>query len=67
MPRRYPMPAGAIVQDNGMPTPIGRAYLVGLDNINSAVNDIANLDDGTTYTADELRDKLIELITALQG
>jgi len=67
MAKRYPFPAGPIVDGNGVPTIQGRGYLQGIQDLTQAVNDVENLDGGTTYSADELRDKLIELISALQG
>jgi len=48
-------------------SPQGTAYWIAIENITKAVNEIENLDGGTTYSADDLRDKIIELIAALQG
>jgi hypothetical protein len=67
MTKLYPFPRGALVDESGEPTVAGRTYLQGIQDITQAVNDVINLDDMTTYTADELRDKLIELISVLQG
>ena len=65
--RRYPFPISALVDRGGNPTQAGRAYLIEIENRTKAVNAVTNLDDEETYDADELRDKLIELIAALQG
>jgi hypothetical protein len=67
MTKLYPFPVGALVDEEGTPTVAGRTYLQGIQDLTQAINDVTNLDGGTTYTADELRDKLIELISVLQG
>ena len=67
MPRSYQMPAGRLVREDGIVTAAGRSYLEAIQRVTSACNDITKLDSGTTYTADELRDHLIEILTALQG
>jgi hypothetical protein len=67
MTKLYPFPRGALVDENGEPTVVGRTYLQGIQDITQAVNDVTNLDSGTSYSAAQLRDKIIELISALQG
>lgn len=67
MARRYPMPNGPIVTTNGLPNVPGRAYLEYIQKVSEAMNDVADLDGGTSYTAAELRDKIIEIMTALKG
>jgi hypothetical protein len=67
MTKLYPFPCGAMVDEVGEPTIAGRTYLQGIQDITQAVNDVTNLDSGTSYSAAQLRDKLIELISALQG
>jgi len=67
MARRYVMPKGALVDSNGTPNLQGRSYLEFIQKISSAVNDVTDLDNMTTYSADALRDKIIELMSALKG
>lgn len=67
MARRYPFPAGAIVERDGTPSMSGRGYLEEIQKRTERVNDVADLDSGTSYTADQLRDKIIELLGALKG
>ena len=67
MARSYQVPAGPLVDDKGNLTPDGRGYLEAIQRITSALNDITVLDSGTSYSNDELRDHLIEILTALQG
>lgn len=67
MSRSYQMPAGPLVRADGMVTPAGRSYLEAIQVLTSALNDITLLDSGTSYTNDQLRDHLIEILTALQG
>jgi hypothetical protein len=67
MMRRYPFPNGPIVDVNGRPSVPGRAYLEEIQRRTERANTVANLSSGTNYTADQLRDKLIELLSALQG
>lgn len=43
------------------------SYLTAIENISRAANDIENLDASTGYTNAELRDKIREIIIALQG
>lgn len=60
------MPKGKI---DGL-DPSSRTYLAGIEEMSqplSSLNDIENLNDETTYSADELRDKIIEILTALKG
>lgn len=64
------MPAGPLVKPSGEPTVVGKGYLAGIEEMSKALSEaggVENLDDETTYSADDLRDKLIELIAALQG
>lgn len=61
------MPNGPIVRDGGIPNVPGRAYLEYIQKTSEAVNDVTDLDGGTGYTADQLRDKIIELMVALKG
>jgi hypothetical protein len=65
--RRYPFPNGPLVTPGGNPTLAGKAYLLGINRLSEAVNAIENLDAGTSYSVDELRDKIREIISALQG
>lgn len=67
MPRTYQFPAGRLVREDGQPSDGLRAYLEAIQRVTSACNDITKLDSGTSYTADQLRDHLIEILTALQG
>ena len=65
--KRYPFPYGQMVDENGVPTVSGKAYLQAIQDLTQAIAEVENLDGGTTYTADDLRDKIIEILSALQG
>lgn len=67
MAKTYRFPGGPLVDASGNPTLAGRAYLLAIEKITTEINEVANLDSGTSYTSDELRDKLIAVISALQG
>lgn len=69
MERKYTMPRGPIVDPSGEPNVPARAYLGGIESISKTLNAghaVENLDGGTSYTLNELRDKMIELIAALK-
>lgn len=61
------MPNGPIVTTSGIPNVPGRAYLEYIQKVSGAMNDVADLDSSTTYTANQLRDKIIEIMSALKG
>ncbi|MBX6392764.1 MAG: hypothetical protein IRY96_04790, partial [Burkholderiales bacterium] len=65
--KTYIFPNGQLVDEAGNPTIAGRAYLQAIQDWNTAIRGVTNLDSGTSYTNDQLRDKLIELISILQG
>jgi hypothetical protein len=65
MARNYVFPSGALVDDEGNPTVAGRAYLQAIQDLTQAINDVENID--VTATTAEVRDKLLELISVLQG
>ena len=65
--RTYNFPIGQIVNSDGTPTVPGKAYLDGIHKLTDAFNELTNLDSGTSYTADQLRDKIIAIIDAMQG
>ncbi|MEM8575524.1 MAG: hypothetical protein AAGF48_12915 [Pseudomonadota bacterium] len=67
MARNYQYPKGPLVKGNGTATLAAHGYLVGLEEITKDINGVENLDGETSYTNDELRDKLIAVIAALQG
>jgi hypothetical protein len=67
MAQKYLFPRGALVDVNGAPTMQGKAFLTAIEKWSLAISDVENLDSGTTYTANELRDKIIELIAIFQG
>jgi hypothetical protein len=65
--RPYPMPLGPLFDARGWPSIPGKAYLAEIQMRTERINAIEPLDGGTTYTFNQLRDKIIELIQALQG
>lgn len=67
MAKIYQYPGGPLIKSNGEPTPAGRAYLLAIQKLTQDINGVTNLDGGTSYSNDELRDKMIEVISALQG
>lgn len=67
MGKTYQLPKGALVKSDGSPTPAGRAYLIAIQKLTQDVNALTNLDSGTSYTNDQLRDAHIALLAALQG
>lgn len=64
MARVYSIPRGPVTDAAGEARPEWRAYFQKITNGLNAVAAVTALDGGTTYTADDLRDKLIELQTA---
>jgi hypothetical protein len=69
MDRKYTIPRGPVVDPDGSPNVPGRDYLGGVQKMATTLNNlhaITNLDGATTYTADQLRDKIIEIINALK-
>jgi hypothetical protein len=65
MPRAHTIPNSAVADERGGLRPEWRAYLQRLGTSLQAAAAVAALDPGTTYNADELRDKIIELQNAL--
>ena len=70
MPKVFVMPKGQIIV-NGLGTPNipGRSYLLGIEDYSkrmAAIAALTDLDSGTSYSNDELRDALIALKNALQ-
>jgi hypothetical protein len=69
MDRSFAMPRGPIVERDGAPNVPGRGYLTGIQTMSQTLNNLhalTNLDGATSYSNDELRDKIIEIINALQ-
>lgn len=65
MARVYSIPRGPVTDAAGEMRPEWRAYFQKMSNGLAAAAAVTALDGGTTYTADQLRDKIIELQTAL--
>lgn len=69
MARRFVMPKGPLVTQSGAPNTSGQNYLIAIEEFSrplASASAIPNLDGLTTYSNDELRDKLIALIAALK-
>lgn len=67
MGKTYKLPKGKLVEASGLPTLPFRGYLVGIENISKDVNAVDDLDSGTSYSNDQLRDAYIALLAALKG
>lgn len=70
MQRKYPMPQGPVVGRDGIPFGAGHTYLSGIQRMSETLktaHEVDNLDGGTSYSNDELRDKLIEILNALKS
>lgn len=65
MAQRKTVPADPAVTSDGALAPAHRQFQQNLAKPISDVAELTNLDSATTYTADELRDKVIELMSAL--
>lgn len=65
MPRQHSIPSSPIADASGALRPEWRAYLQRLGQSLQAAAAVSKLDSGTTYTANQLRDTIIALQTAL--
>ena len=65
MARTHPVPGSSVTDSRGNLRPEWRAYLQRLGTSLTAAAAVTKLDGGTSYSADQLRDKIIELQNAL--